>query len=396
MNAVELQAGLARCRVAAQIIRGLEAKPSQHRAVCDVALPLPDASAPVAAPVWVQIATAGNYKGYAGGAFTFDGNVFAQIVDNFRNHPSYLKGAGGVGVADVIPWDFNHASAAFAGDGTIPVTGTPAQGWVRELDVRLGADGVPQLWAFTRWLEPARTYIIEGRYQWSSVVVGFDCRDPESGANIGAVLESVAMTNNPFIEGMQRLAATRTGAPSQQQGNTMQPVQLKLAVTPPRGGRPGVMRLASNQNDPIPDWKAPPPEQLWSTIVDRAKKANSFQEAYGAGKWLAAQPEAQQLGLDNPDRLATLVSHLLKAMAWGSKPVGTNDAPVTPIAGLSRKDAPPIPKIPKLDFTGQPGRNAVERAIRGLRASLPGFAERSWAEQCEQAGAAIRSGQVSA
>ena len=167
-------------------------------------------------PKWVQVATAGVYMGYGGGAFTFDDKVFAQIIANFRNHPSYVKGPAGLGTADVIPWDFNHASAAFAADGSIPVSGTPAQGWVQDLKTVADAAGT-QLWALTRWLEPARTYILEGRYQWSSVVVGFDCHDAKTNVNIGAVLESIALTNNPFIEGMQRLVADKHG----QQGNRM-------------------------------------------------------------------------------------------------------------------------------------------------------------------------------
>jgi hypothetical protein len=167
------------------------------------------AGAPDLTPKWVQVATAGDYKGYAGGAFVFDDKIFAQIIANFRAHPAYLA-TNGVGSADVIPWDFNHASASFAADGSIPVSGTPAQGWIQELKMMPGATGT-QLWALTNWLEPARTYILQNKYKWASVVVGFDCRDQKTNTNIGAVLESVALTNNPFIEGMQKLVADRSG-----------------------------------------------------------------------------------------------------------------------------------------------------------------------------------------
>lgn len=174
------------------------------------------AGAPDLSPKWVQVATAGDYKGYAGGAFVFDDKIFAQIVTNFRTHPSYLA-TNGVGSADVIPWDFNHASASFAADGSIPITGTPAQGWIQELKTMPDAGGT-QLWALTNWLEPARSYILQNKYKWASVVVGFDCRDQKTNTNIGAVLESVALTNNPFIEGMQKLVASR-GAQGTMPGN---------------------------------------------------------------------------------------------------------------------------------------------------------------------------------
>ena len=171
------------------------------------------AGAPDLTPKWVQVATAGDYKGYAGGAFVFDDKIFAQIINNFRTHPSYLA-TNGIGSEDVIPWDFNHASASFAADGSIPITGTPAQGWIQELKTQPGPDGT-QLLALTNWLEPARTYILQNKYKWASVVVGFDCRDQKTNINIGAVLESVALTNNPFIEGMQKLVADN------RQGKTM-------------------------------------------------------------------------------------------------------------------------------------------------------------------------------
>ncbi len=178
------------------------------------------AGAPDLTPKWVQVATAGDYKGYAGGAFVFDDKIFAQIITNFRSHPAYLA-TNGVGSADVIPWDFNHASASFAADGSIPITGTPAQGWIQELKTMPDAGGI-QLWALTNWLEPARSYILQNKYKWASVVVGFDCRDQKTNTNIGAVLESVALTNNPFIEGMQKLAASRQGAQRNMPGQRAQ------------------------------------------------------------------------------------------------------------------------------------------------------------------------------
>lgn len=160
-------------------------------------------------PKWVQVANAGDYRGYVGGRFVFDDVVFDQIIANLHAHPSYVAGADGVGTADVIPWDFNHASEAFAGD--VAVDGTPAQGWVRELQKRQGPDG-PQLFALTNWLEPAKSYVRDGKYKWASVVVGFDCRDPKTNTNVGAIMASVALTNQPFIEGMMPLVASKQGA----------------------------------------------------------------------------------------------------------------------------------------------------------------------------------------
>src|SRR5262245_5048532 len=115
------------------------AKRTPHVLVTNVALALAtgtgatapklDASAVTDAPVWVQVATAGTYKGYAGGEvqFTFDKKLFAQVIANFRKHPSFKLGADGVGAMDVVAWDFHHASEMPAVSGTIPQSGAPAQ-----------------------------------------------------------------------------------------------------------------------------------------------------------------------------------------------------------------------------------------------------------------------------
>jgi hypothetical protein len=161
-------------------------------------------------PVWVQVAQEGNFAGYSAGAFKFDQAVFDQIIKNFRQHPAYAADAAGVGASAVVPWDFHHASEMNPTSGTIPQEGAPAQGWVYDLTTKVGADGKVQLWAYTLWLEPARTYVKEGRYRWSSVTVLFHSIDPITGADTGANLTSIALTNKPFIEGMTPLAAERT------------------------------------------------------------------------------------------------------------------------------------------------------------------------------------------
>jgi hypothetical protein len=161
--------------------------------------------------VWVQVAAEGTFNGYAGGEhpFVFDKATFDKLVTNFRAHPSFKAGADGFGASDVVAWDFHHASEMRATEGTLPVTGAPAQGWIHDLAVRESESGATELWALTKWLEPAKQYVKDQRYQWASVSVVFDAIDPRSGANVGPVLTSVALTNTPFIEGMQRLAADR-------------------------------------------------------------------------------------------------------------------------------------------------------------------------------------------
>ena len=161
---------------------------------------------------WVQVASEGLFKGYAGGtkSFTFDSNVFSKLVENFRRHQSYKKGPDGVGCEDIIAWDFHHASEMMPAEGSIPTSGAPAQAWIRELAIRQNPENQQfELWALTNWLEPAKTYVRENRYKWASVSVVFDAIDAKTAQKIGPILTSVALTNQPFIEGMQKLAAER-------------------------------------------------------------------------------------------------------------------------------------------------------------------------------------------
>lgn len=160
---------------------------------------------------WAHVATEGEYRGYAGGAvpFTFERSHFDQVVANIHAHPSFVAGPDGKGIADVVPWDFNHASEQDPTAGDLPTRGAPAQAWTRDFEVRINAAGKCELWALTRWLDPLRTYIKEGRYKWASVALTFDAIDPKTARNVGALITSIAATNTPFIEGMAALAASK-------------------------------------------------------------------------------------------------------------------------------------------------------------------------------------------
>jgi len=150
---------------------------------------------------WVQIARTGRWRGYRAGPIEFTDDYFRILQTNLRNNPSYHKGADGFGDADVVPYDFDHGSE----DGSpSQVEGDPAASWITDVDLRAGANGGPtELWALTRFLEPARTYILGGRYKWTSVGIWPNAIDPVTAKDLGPMLTSVAFTNKPFITGMQ-------------------------------------------------------------------------------------------------------------------------------------------------------------------------------------------------
>ena len=142
--------------------------------------------------VWIQLAKSGDFSGHPAGRFSLNAKVFANIIRNFK--------AG----QQPIPIDAEHASEQSPTSGNIPSQGAPAMGWIHDLQVR-GAD----LWASVEWLEPAKTYIKEGRYRYISPAIAFKARDQVTGEEIGPLLSSAGITNTPFLSGMAPLVAAR-------------------------------------------------------------------------------------------------------------------------------------------------------------------------------------------
>lgn len=147
----------------------------------------------VAEPRWNQIARVGTFKGHPAGPFELTPAVFDNIIANYRT-----VDRGQVCI------DFEHASEADESSGSIPQNGAPAQGWVLDLQNR----GEGGLWGLCRFLEPALTYVREGKYRFFSPAIRFGAKHPETGAPIGARLTSVGMVNRPFLRGLQPLAAS--------------------------------------------------------------------------------------------------------------------------------------------------------------------------------------------
>lgn len=146
--------------------------------------------------IWNQLAKIGSFRGHAAGPFELTPVIFDEIVRNFRATQNQK-----------IPIDFEHASEQDPTQGSIPHQGAPAQGWIVDLDNR----GTAGLWGLVEWLEPARTYVREGKYKFFSPAIRFGTKDRVTGQPIGARMTSGALTNNPFLDGMMPLAASDRG-----------------------------------------------------------------------------------------------------------------------------------------------------------------------------------------
>lgn len=147
-------------------------------------------------PKWIQIAKQGAFKGHPAGHFELNEKVFTDIISNFRATTDRR-----------VPIDFEHASESAPTDGTIPVAGAPAQGWIVDLKIEGG-----NLWGLVEWGSLARDYIRSGKYKFFSPAIRFNARDRVTGANVGARLTSGGLTNTPFLDGMKPLVASDSGS----------------------------------------------------------------------------------------------------------------------------------------------------------------------------------------
>jgi phage I-like protein len=154
------------------------------------------------APVWIQLAKSGTFKGHSAGPFTLDDETFSDIVTNFRSQ------------RNGIPIDYEHASEQDATSGSIPTSGSPAVGWITDLKIDRG-----NLWGLVEWLEPAKSQIRAGQYKFISPAIRFGAKDRVTGKLIGARLTSAGLTNMPFLDGMVPIAAK--DSPVVQTGETL-------------------------------------------------------------------------------------------------------------------------------------------------------------------------------
>lgn len=161
-------------------------------------------------PIWIQAAVTGTWKGHpAHPVIEFTEKTFDEVIANFRKNPSFKLGADGKGAQPVIRCDYEHASEV--GDptkGNIPTQGVSAPGWVFDLEKRRGADGKVQLWALVEMGERLWEQVSNKEYLWTSVAINPSGRDRVSGAPIGHVMTSLAMTNDPFILGMEPMTTS--------------------------------------------------------------------------------------------------------------------------------------------------------------------------------------------
>jgi len=153
--------------------------------------------------VWIQCARTGAWAGHPQGAFRITEQILDAMVENFHREGVQRR-----------QYDFNHASAYPANSGSIPAGGTPAQGWFYDLERR-----GDKLFALTQWLPLAKQYLEGDQYGGISPLINWEARDRVSNRPVGPLIKSIALTNDPFLLGMQRpTAASASGTQTTDRG----------------------------------------------------------------------------------------------------------------------------------------------------------------------------------
>jgi hypothetical protein len=137
---------------------------------------------------WIQLARTGSFVSSRYGQFSITRDDLKQMLHNFEHVTPKAP--------TQLPIDYDHLSMTpqKPGDGI-------AAGWLTQL--RLRADG-DELWGLVSWTAPAAAKIKEGEYKFISPSFVKD-HTHKDGSKIGTTLLAAAITNHPFLEGMDAL-----------------------------------------------------------------------------------------------------------------------------------------------------------------------------------------------
>lgn len=155
-------------------------KPAKLRYLCDNVL----LSEEKPARSKIQVLRTGVFHHPEYGKFSITDKTLESMINNFNEHRPKAP-------TEMVV-DFEHMSVAE------PPVQAPAAGWVKGLETENGG-----LFADIEWTEDAAKKIAKREYRFVSPEFDFDYRDKETGKRVGPTLISVALTNRPFIEGME-------------------------------------------------------------------------------------------------------------------------------------------------------------------------------------------------
>lgn len=146
---------------------------------------------PASRTTWVDVGYTGEWNGHQDGPFSLTDADLRSCVEAFNAQ------------VNPIGSDYEHASLRIDGEPK------PASLWVQQLRVANG-----HLWALCELTPRAASLVRSGEYRYCSGVFAFNVPDRKDGSEKRwpCVLRSIALTNDPFLDGQQPIALTRRGA----------------------------------------------------------------------------------------------------------------------------------------------------------------------------------------
>lgn len=140
---------------------------------------------------WVHVSPEGTWDGHSSGPLHLSRDVFAECANALH------------ACETPPPVDYEHASLR-----KIDGQPTPAAGYIHDLAIR--EDG---LWALVEFTERAAAMVRAGEYRFCSGVFVWDAPDRKTGETIPCQLNSIGLTNQPFIDGQHAIRLSwRVGA----------------------------------------------------------------------------------------------------------------------------------------------------------------------------------------
>lgn len=137
---------------------------------------------------WIQLAKTGTFHSSRYGKFSITRDDLAQMLHNFNEVTPQAP--------TQLPIDFDHLSM----DPQKPGDGKAA-GWLQRVELRADGD---ELWGEVEWTPEAANLIQNRAYRFVSPSFVKD-HTHKDGRKIGTTLLAAAITNHPFLEGMQAL-----------------------------------------------------------------------------------------------------------------------------------------------------------------------------------------------
>jgi hypothetical protein len=172
-------------------------------------------------PRWVHVAYEGAWQGYKTGAFTFTPADLGQMVGNLRAMERFKPNCLTATKDEcerhrwgVVLFDWRHLSEM--DPRTVEIDNQRSFGWVLDAEVRtpFAAGDISglksnsdkaELWAYAYFTVEAADRINKHEVKWLSITANPNGRDKRTGQTIGWVMSSIALTNQPFLEGLTAL-----------------------------------------------------------------------------------------------------------------------------------------------------------------------------------------------